>query len=212
MLAQSWSASARYMVYLGVMIVLSGCAASTTSVVAGESHSNGVELPDLVAEERVSEDKVVASSEPPISEVELTEVPNPVVDSEPPAAPEPPAVEEVQVEEVAVAVFLLDVPFNFDQHGLRDDALAFLEVNVNRMTDEGVGPILLEGRGDEVGTSDYNLVLGQRRALAVKRYLQNLGVKSSRIMTTSFGKERPLCFEHSVECWKVNRSVRFVVQ
>lgn len=106
---------------------------------------------------------------------------------------------------------LMDVLFDFDQSTLRTDALVVLEANAKKLADEGTKRILLEGRGDEAGTSAYNLVLGERRAKAVRSYLKQLGLDID-LRTTSYGKDRPLCFEHQKECWQKNRSVHFVVK
>ncbi|HET9963209.1 MAG TPA: OmpA family protein [Nitrospiraceae bacterium] len=105
-----------------------------------------------------------------------------------------------------------DVLFDFDQYVLRDDALMTVEANAKRLKDNGVKKILLEGRCDEIGTSEYNMVLGERRASGVKRYLQNLGFEDLQIEVTSYGKDRPLCLQHNAVCWQKNRSVHFVVK
>ena len=106
---------------------------------------------------------------------------------------------------------LMDVLFDFDQATLRADAVPLLEANAKRLKEEGDKRILLEGRGDEMGTSAYNLVLGERRAKAVRSYLKQLGLDMD-LRTTSYGKDRPLCFEHQKDCWQRNRSVHFVVK
>jgi peptidoglycan-associated lipoprotein len=106
---------------------------------------------------------------------------------------------------------LMDVLFDFDRASLRLDALPLLEVNAKRLKEDGATRVLLEGRGDEVGTAAYNIVLGERRAKSVKSYLQQLGL-SVDLRTTSYGKDRPLCFQHSNECMQKNRSVHFVVK
>jgi len=106
---------------------------------------------------------------------------------------------------------LPDVLFDFDRATLRLDALPVLDANAKKLTDEGTKRILLEGRGDEIGTSAYNLILGERRAKAVRSYLMQLGLDMD-LRTTSYGKDRPLCFEHQQECWQKNRSVHFVVK
>ena len=105
----------------------------------------------------------------------------------------------------------MDVLFDFDRASLRTDALPVLEANAKRLTDEGVTRLLLEGRGDEAGTAAYNIVLGDRRAKSVKYYLQELGL-SVDLRTTSYGKDRPVCFQHSDDCMQKNRSVHFVVK
>ena len=106
---------------------------------------------------------------------------------------------------------LSDILFDFDQAVLRKDALPVLEANAQRLVDEGAKRLTLEGRGDEVGTSAYNLVLGERRAKSVKSYLQELGVPV-QLKTTSYGKDRPLCLSHGEACLQKNRSVHFVVK
>jgi peptidoglycan-associated lipoprotein len=106
---------------------------------------------------------------------------------------------------------LSDVLFDFDQATLRTDALPILEANAKRLMADGVTRLLLEGRGDEVGTAAYNIVLGERRAKTVKLYLQEFGL-TGQFKTTSYGKDRPLCFQHSGECLQKNRSVHFVVK
>jgi len=106
---------------------------------------------------------------------------------------------------------LSDVLFDFDQSVLRRDALPVLETNARRLEQDGVTLLTLEGRGDEIGTSAYNLVLGERRAKSVKAYLQELGLEL-RLKTASYGKDRPLCIQHNENCMQRNRSVHFVVK
>lgn len=109
------------------------------------------------------------------------------------------------------SVFLFDIPFRFDRFTLMPDARAMVEVNAMRLkeSDESGRALLLEGRCDEIGSSDYNLVLGERRAQSVREYLVNLGIPSANIKIVSYGKDRPLCHEHDEICWAKNRTVRF---
>ena len=212
----------------GIVLLMSGCATGTMTVAGEESQPEPLKLPELVEAERINEDPIVASPEPtitesdplpgamveePPSELEAAELDRPAENGHEPVVTPVEMPSSALLEELeATPVYLLDVPFNFDQYRLRDDALAFMEVNATRMKEEGVNSVLLEGRGDEVGTTEYNLVLGERRALAVKRYLMDLGLTPSTLHTTSYGKERPLCTDHNVECWQMNRSVHFVVK
>ena len=106
---------------------------------------------------------------------------------------------------------LTDVLFDFDRASLRADALPALEMNAKRLAEDGITRVLLEGRGDEVGTAAYNMVLGDRRARNVRSYLQQLGLTVD-LRTTSYGKDRPLCFQHTGECFQKNRSVHFTVK
>lgn len=70
--------------------------------------------------------------------------------------------------------------------------------------------IAIRGHADERGTQEYNLALGDRRANAVARYLENLGVSPQQLQTVSYGKERPLCAEHTEACWQQNRRAGIV--
>ncbi len=106
---------------------------------------------------------------------------------------------------------LVDVLFDFDRDVIQMEAIRIIEANAKQVQHEQVTGLLLEGRGDEFGTSAYNLVLGERRARNVQSYLRELGL-SIDVKTTSYGKDRPLCFEHSGDCRQKNRSVHFVAQ
>jgi peptidoglycan-associated lipoprotein len=65
--------------------------------------------------------------------------------------------------------------------------------------------IVIEGHCDERGSEEYNLALGDRRALAVKEFLVQLGVPEDRLKTISFGKERPVCTDENDACYQKNR-------
>jgi peptidoglycan-associated lipoprotein len=106
---------------------------------------------------------------------------------------------------------LMDVLFDFDRASLRKDALPVLETNAGLLKKEGVTRLLLEGRADEVGTEAYNIVLGDLRAKHVKSYLLELGLFAD-LETTSYGEDRPLCFQQTSSCYQKNRSVHFVVK
>ncbi len=106
---------------------------------------------------------------------------------------------------------LSDVLFDFDRDTIRTDAMRILEADAKQLHHDRVARLLLEGRGDEFGTSAYNLVMGERRARNVQFYLLEIGL-SIEITTTSYGKDRPLCFEHSDDCRQKNRSVHFFVE
>ncbi|MDK2743932.1 MAG: OmpA family protein [Nitrospira sp. BO4] len=109
------------------------------------------------------------------------------------------------------AGMLSDILFDFDRDSIRMESMRVLEANAKQLQNGRATRLLLEGRGDEMGTSAYNLVLGERRARNVKSYLQQLGL-SLDVNTTSYGKDRPLCFEHNGDCRQKNRSVHFTVK
>lgn len=105
------------------------------------------------------------------------------------------------------------VYFDFDQFVIRDDAVSTLQENAQLLSATYQdSSVLIEGHCDERGTTDYNLVLGERRAQAVKDYLVDLGVSSSRIQIVSYGKERPSCTGSEESCYQENRRGHVVLQ
>ena len=105
------------------------------------------------------------------------------------------------------------VYFDFDQYVIRGDAVSTLQENAQLLSAQYQdSSVLIEGHCDERGTTDYNLVLGERRAQAVKDYLVDLGVSSSRIQIVSYGKERPSCTGSEESCYQENRRGHVVVQ
>ncbi|MFT6630249.1 MAG: peptidoglycan-associated lipoprotein [Bacteriovoracaceae bacterium] len=106
---------------------------------------------------------------------------------------------------------LKTIYFDFDSTRLSSAAKEVL--NQNAMFLKGVESvdIQIEGHADERGGQQYNLALGERRAKAVKGYLEALGVTSARISVISYGKEKPNSFGHDEESWSKNRRANFVV-
>jgi peptidoglycan-associated lipoprotein len=70
--------------------------------------------------------------------------------------------------------------------------------------------VTLQGNTDERGSSEYNLALGDRRANAVRKALEVLGVPDSQIKTVSLGEEHPRLTCHEEQCWKENRRTDFI--
>ena len=101
--------------------------------------------------------------------------------------------------------------FAFDDYTYFADAETELSTFANYLaTNPGV-QVQIEGHCDERGTIEYNLALGERRAQAVKNYLSNLGVDSSRIMTISYGEEKPVSEGHDEDAWSRNRRAEFIL-
>lgn len=71
--------------------------------------------------------------------------------------------------------------------------------------------VTIEGHADERGTAEYNLALGERRALAARNYLVSLGIPADRLRTVSYGKEFPFDPGHDEAAWQKNRRAHFVV-
>lgn len=104
-----------------------------------------------------------------------------------------------------------DILFDFDRYNVQDSYKPALKTIAGWISKNAGPKLSIEGHCDDRGTNEYNLALGERRAKAVKDYLVSLGVPSSRLETISFGAEKPLCTEHTEECWAKNRRAHFVV-
>ena len=102
------------------------------------------------------------------------------------------------------------VYFDFDSAVLRSDAIAILDKHAAVIRSRGgSGLIQIAGHCDERGTQEYNLALGERRALAVREYLMKLGVPGDRMVTISFGEEDPADAGHDESAWAQNRRGMF---
>ena len=97
------------------------------------------------------------------------------------------------------------VYFDFDSYNIRSDARPVLRSNAEIIKDRNWRSVTIEGHCDERGSEEYNLALGERRANAVKQYLVDLGVPSSRLRTVSFGEAKPAVRGHDESAWRYNR-------
>ncbi len=119
---------------------------------------------------------------------------------------------EMQQEAAATAAAGLDdVFFAYDSWKLSEDGKQALSKDAEWLKTNGSQKLAVEGHCDERGTQAYNLVLGQKRAKAVRNYLVELGVAGNRITVVSYGKDRPFCRESNESCYQQNRRGHLVV-
>jgi len=111
-----------------------------------------------------------------------------------------------------ITTYLKDIHFDFDQYGIRPEDRKILSSHADYLLKNKNVKIIIEGNCDERGTTEYNLVLGDRRAQKAMNILVNSGVDRERIKTISYGKERPLDPGHNEEAWAKNRRDHFVVK
>ena len=109
-------------------------------------------------------------------------------------------------------VGLQRIHFDFDKSYIKREYQPVLKSNAAWMQDHPNTNVTIEGHCDERGSIEYNIALGDRRANSAKRYLMNLGIASNRLSTISYGKERPLCTQHTESCWWQNRRDEFVAK
>jgi peptidoglycan-associated lipoprotein len=149
----------------------------------------------------------------------------PVGTTSPPASPEKveeatpvtqPTVEEDTIGGKSLDDLNRDSPlkpafFGLDSAELDADGQAVVQANAELLKKYPSWTITIEGHCDERGTAEYNLGLGERRAVAVKTYLVSLGVPPDRLRTVSYGKEFPFDPAHTDEAWAKNRRAHFVI-
>ncbi len=97
------------------------------------------------------------------------------------------------------------VYFDYDSAAIRSDAEGTLNKFSEFAKNNGVKGVTLEGHADERGTREYNLALGDRRAVSMKKYLIGTGLTAEQLTTISYGKERPAVDGHDEASWAKNR-------
>jgi peptidoglycan-associated lipoprotein len=169
--------------------------------------------------------KVATAPPPPPPPAPAREAPAPPPERPRPAAAAPPAPAPAPAPPVATAHTqqtladylnkLLDAYFDYDKAELRSDAQTALNKNsselLSLLKEFPNTRFVLEGDCDERGSAEYNLALGDRRAMAAKEFLTQIGVPAEHLTTVSHGKESPVCTEHNEECWQKNRRAHLSV-
>ena len=126
----------------------------------------------------------------------------------PPAPPEPPP------EQPSEAPMANDEPaiyFDFDSYTLRSDAHSVLQKVAGTLKARNAA-LEIDGNCDELGTTEYNLALGEERARAAKSYLEHLGVSNAKVRTVSYGSERPKYPGHDDDAHAKNRRDDLIVR
>jgi len=104
-----------------------------------------------------------------------------------------------------------NVFFDYNKYAIKSEYLDRLRQQAAWLREREQDTLLIEGYCDERGSQAYNLILGRKRAEAVKDLLVKFGAEASRIRTMSYGKENPVERSHNETAWSHNRRVRFVL-
>lgn len=102
------------------------------------------------------------------------------------------------------------VMFDYDSAQIRESERTKLEAVADYLKKNADVGVIIEGNCDERGSAEYNLALGERRALAARAYLIGLGIDGANLQTKSYGEERPVNPGHDESAWSVNRRDEFV--
>ena len=116
--------------------------------------------------------------------------------------------EEVESEEDLRAIRV--IYFDYDTATVSSEFRQVLDAHAAYLIDNFAARVVLEGHTDERGTREYNLALGENRALSVKRQLSIMGVRDAQMDLVSFGEERPDMLGQGEEVFSLNRRVELV--
>ena len=105
-----------------------------------------------------------------------------------------------------------DVHFEFDRYTLRPEAARILDDAITAMQEDANLRFTVEGHTCNIGTTEYNLALGERRAAAVRDYLTGRGINASRVQTVSYGEERPKHDNGREETRRLNRRAALTIR
>lgn len=118
----------------------------------------------------------------------------------------------IQVTRPPVKVYTFeDVYFDFDRYSLRPEATRVLDDAIRSLGEDPTLRVQIEGHTCSIGTAEYNLALGDRRANAVREYLTSRGIATGRLTTVSYGEERPKYDNAREETRRLNRRAALVV-
>ncbi len=186
----------RRLVVLGMVLSLAACSTKGTS---GTTTQDKVENPEqarpapLQGFSKTPREETVRPPAPPMM-----------------AKADPSEFEKRRAREAAQRE-LGDVYFEYDRWGLSPEGQKNLAQNAEALRQNPTARILIEGHCDERGSTEYNLVLGEKRAQETRRHLLLLGI-TNPVGVTSFGKERPVCTEHDESCYWKNRRAHLVLE
>jgi peptidoglycan-associated lipoprotein len=127
------------------------------------------------------------------------------------AAPEAEPVQEARVLPFEDETQLQDVHFEYDRDNLDSKTKVILRSNAEWLKRNPNARVEIQGHADERGSNNYNLGLGERRAMQTKKFLIAVGVDERRLYTISYGEEKPFCFQSDENCWWENRRAHFTV-
>jgi peptidoglycan-associated lipoprotein len=102
-----------------------------------------------------------------------------------------------------------NIYFEFDQFTLSADARKTLAENAEYLKANSGTQVVIEGHCDERGSDEYNLALGESRALAAKNYLVSLGISARQLSVISYGEEKPAAMGSNEAAWAKNRRAEF---
>jgi len=119
---------------------------------------------------------------------------------------------EAAAREAARAAFLSEnIRFAFNSYELSNQAQRILDNKADYLRTNSDVTIIVEGYCDDRGAEPYNMALGKRRAESVKKFLVDQGISTDRLVTVSYGENKPIALGHDEASWAKNRRTQIVV-
>ena len=103
------------------------------------------------------------------------------------------------------------VYFGFDSTVVPQGELGKIDAVVSHLKSRPDRVVVIEGNCDERGSNEYNMALGENRAIIVRNYLVQSGIAADRIQTRSYGEEKPAVDGHDESAWRLNRRGEFAI-
>lgn len=192
----------RWSLFLVCVVAVAFLAAGCSKRYVVKEEVAGRQAPVLEAKKEAPPAPVIPQVPPKMEEAKPpipAPAPAPKVEAAPPAAPE------------TIDLSSLRVQFAFDDYSLSKKSQQNLKTLANWMKKVPQAKIKVEGHTCDIGNNEYNLALSERRAIVAKKYLENLGISSTRISTIGYGEERPLVPNSDESHRSKNRRDEFVM-
>jgi peptidoglycan-associated lipoprotein len=127
----------------------------------------------------------------------------------PPTTPQRPVIEEGPIPFSKFPDLVQRIHFDYDKYNIKPEFVEGLKKNADWIKKNPQYRVLIEGHCDERGSNEYNIALGERRAESTKNFLIGLGIEPGRLITKSWGEEKPLDLGKTEEAYALNRRAEF---
>lgn len=113
----------------------------------------------------------------------------------------------IPIDNEGSPAYVRTVYFEYDSSEVRSEFIPVIAAHGELLASNSGRVVVLEGHADERGSREYNIALGERRALSVRRLLLGSGARDNQVRTVSYGEERPVEIGHNESAWSKNRRV-----
>jgi peptidoglycan-associated lipoprotein len=113
----------------------------------------------------------------------------------------------IAIDQEGSPEYVRTIFFEYDRSEVRSEFIPVVRAHAQLLASDSSRRVVLEGHADERGSREYNIALGERRAISVRRLMVASGAGSNQIRLVSYGEERPAVIGHNEDAWSKNRRV-----